>query len=550
MTAHLHDPVHGYSDPDRLWTTTNVAEATPDILTPLCWSVFGDGMERAWLDSMGTFGVLGRSEREISNDPNKRATAAVLGRQAVNIAVLRQVVARLPGVHPDDVERDIFGSVRSGIPKEPGAPRRIPVIIVKLPIAMLGIDRHIRAMYADQHRWWRAEVLEAAAGTPRSAAEAMARLEESHRRFAVAMTLHHRSRFLLSAAEKPVRDAFTRIGRPDDARELLCAYGGVAETGMADALYAVARDELSITEFLGEYGFHGPNEGNVYTRSWREEPERVNALVAGYRNRSDLRSPRAQEAEAIRARQARQVELMAALPSRVRPSVRFAWTRAAGMTRKLELGKAAYLMALDGARAAARELGAALAADDMLTDADDTFFLTVPELSDLTARRSDPATAWALVAYRRGQRELYQRIAMPLTWTGFPDVDRLVQQAADKPANEYCTSLVRGVAWGGGTVTGRARVIRNPHDDVELEAGDILVCRFTDPSWAPLFSMSEALVIDIGGAQSHGAVVARELGIPYVIGTDNGTDLIREGAVITVNGTNGDITVMADRSLA
>ena len=549
MTAELHDPVRGYSDPDRLWTTTNVAEATPDILTPLCWSVFGDGMERAWLDSMGAFGVLGASEREISDDPNKRAAAAVLGRQAVNIAVLRRVVARLPGVHPDDVERDIFGSVRAGIPEEPGAPRRIPVILVKLPMAMLGIDRHINAMYADQLRWWRSEIFDSSAGS-RSAADAMARLDESHRRFAVAMSLHHRSRFLLSAAEKPVVDAFTRIGRPEDARDLLSAYGGVAETGMADAMYAVARAELSMTEFLREYGFHGPNEGNVYTRSWREEPHRVNALVAGYRNRSDLRRPREQEAEAMRVRAARQSELMATLPGRARPAVKFAWARAGGMTRKLELGKAAYLMALDGARAAARELGAALAADGVLADADDTFFLTVPELGDLTARRIEPARAQALAAYRREQRALYQRITMPLTWTGFPDVDFLVRQAADKPANDYSTSLVRGVAWGGGTVTGRARVVRSPHEDVELEAGDILVCRFTDPSWAPLFSMAEALVIDIGGAQSHGAVVARELGIPYVIGTDNGTDLIREGAVITVNGTNGDITVVADRTLA
>lgn len=546
MTADLHDPVRGFSDPHRLWTTTNVAEATPDILTPLCWSVFGDGMELAWLDSMGTFGVLGASERTISDDPNKRATAAVLGRQAVNIAVLRQVVARLPGVHPDDVERDIFGSVRPGVPKEPGAPRRIPVILVKLPLAMLGIDRAIHALHDDQLRWWRSDVFDVPVGTVASVNAAMARLEESYRRFGQAMALHHRSRFLLSAAEKPVVEAFTKIGRPDDARELLSAYGGVAETGMADALYEVARDERSIEDFLREYGFHGPNEGNVYTRSWREEPHRAEALAAGYRNRSDLRRPRDQEAEAVRGREARQAELFAALPARSRPAVRFAWKRAAGMTRKLELGKASYLMALDGARAAARQLGAALAEQEILSDPDDTFFLTVPELRELSAGRADALGARALVAYRREQRELYRRISMPLTWTGFPDLDTLLEQADHRAAPEF-SALVRGVAWGGGTVTGRARVVRSATEGVELEAGDILVCRFTDPSWAPLFSMAEALVIDIGGAQSHGAVVARELGIPYVIGTDNGTDLIPEGAVITVNGSNGDVTVVADR---
>ncbi|MGQ0464212.1 MAG: PEP-utilizing enzyme [Sporichthyaceae bacterium] len=542
MTPPVHDPVRGYSDPDRLWTTTNVAEATPDILTPLCWSVFGDGLEQAWLDSMGAFGVLGAAERVRSDDPNRRAVAAILGRQAVNIAVLRQVVARLPGVSPDDVERDIFGSVRPGVPTEPGAPRRIPVILVKFPLAMLGIDRRIHAMYDEQLQWWRRSVLDTPAGLRRTPEEAMARLSEGYDRFAAAMALHARSRFLLSAAEKPVVDAFSRAGRPELARELLSAYDGVAETAMADALWNVAHDRLTLTQFLRDYGFHGPNEGNVYTRSWREEPQRTTSLAEAYRNRPDLRRPRDQEAEAMRTRAARQGELLALLPARSRPAVKFARARAAGMTRKLELGKAAFLMALDGCRAAARELGAALAESRVLCDPEDVFFLTVPELAALVAGGCGEARA--LVSHRREQREYYRRISMPRTWTGFPDLDEL-STLADIAASDDPPTPIRGVAWGGGQVTGRARVVRDAHDDVELDEGDILVCRFTDPSWAPLFSMADALVIDIGGPQSHGAVVARELGVPYVIGTENGTDVIREGDVLSVDGATGNVTVLS-----
>lgn len=77
----------------------------------------------------------------------------------------------------------------------------------------------------------------------------------------------------------------------------------------------------------------------------------------------------------------------------------------------------------------------------------------------------------------------------------------------------------------------------DPNEDVELDDGDILVCKFTDPSWAPLFTLAEALVIDIGGAASHGAVVAREMGIPYVIGTHNGTATIHDGDRIVVDGS-------------
>ncbi len=550
MTQALHDPVRGHSDPDRLWTTTNVAEATPDLLTPLCWSVFGDGLEQGWLDSMGAFGVLSRSERVRSDDPNKRAVAAILGRQAVNIAVLREVVARLPGVSPDDVERDIFGAVRPGIPREPGAPLRIPFILVQFPASMLAIDRRIRRMHAEQTRWWRTAVYDRPASAEVTATESMARLAEGYRRFAASMALHAQSRFLLPAAEKPVVDAYTKVGRPELARDLLSAFGGVAETAMADALWQVAHGQLTEAEFLAAYGFHGPNEGNVYTRSWREEPQRVAALVAGYRNRPDLRRPREQEEDAIRLRRASEADLLAVLPRRARGPVNFARERAAGMTRKLELGKSAFLMALDGCRAAARDLGQALTQAQVLVEPDDAFFLTVPELTDLTSGTLDPGRARDLVTYRREQRELYRRIALPVTWTGLPDLDSLLAAAPGRASrSDDSTAVVRGVAWGGGQVTGRARVVRDPHEDVELAEGDILVCRFTDPSWAPLFSMAAALVIDIGGPQSHGAVVARELGLPYVIGTDNGTRLIHEGDLISVDGSSGEIVTVLSRTM-
>jgi pyruvate,water dikinase len=247
----------------------------------------------------------------------------------------------------------------------------------------------------------------------------------------------------------------------------------------------------------------------------------------------------------------REVELLSLLPVRVRAPVNFARARAAGMTRKLELGKAAFLMALDGCRAAARELGQALSAVEVLHAPDDPFFLTVPELADLTSGSLDPQYARELVVYRREQRDLYRRITLPRTWTGFPDLHAYLAADADAaadhgPVPEHDSiATVRGVAWGGGQVTGRARVVANADDDIELAEGDILVCRFTDPSWAPLFTMADALVIDIGGAQSHGAVVARELGLPYVIGTDNGTRLIREGDRISVNGSSGDVTVLS-----
>jgi pyruvate,water dikinase len=79
--------------------------------------------------------------------------------------------------------------------------------------------------------------------------------------------------------------------------------------------------------------------------------------------------------------------------------------------------------------------------------------------------------------------------------------------------------------------------------DEPIEPGEILVCRTTDPSWASTMMLAAALVIDIGGAISHGAIVARELGIPCVIGTRNGTDVIRTGDTLVVDGGRGEVQI-------
>lgn len=539
----LDDPVRGDSEPNRYWSTTNVAEATSDILSPLCWSVWGDGLERAWLRSMGEFGLLSRSERQMSSDMNRRSTAAIYGRQAANVGVLRAVLARFPGVTPDDVERDLLGSARPGIPQEPGAPARLPLIAVRLPYSMLTLDRKLRRMYAEHRQWWQRDVHGVTQGTTSPQGDPVQRLLEASDRFAAAMYVHAIVRFLLPAAEGAVNDAAVNAGVGDLVPPALAGFGNVTETVMADHLWRVGRGESSVAEFLAEYGYHGPNEGNVYTRSWREQPERVDTLVAGYRNRANLVRPLDREAASTEAGSQAQAALLAALPATKRPTIRFMLRRCANLIRKLELGKAAYLMALDGCRAAARDIGADLVARGTADEVDDAFFLTVAE--HIALDRDDSADPKALVAYRRGTRQRYAAMTLPVTFTGMP-VPIAVADDGTRPA----ATEVTGKASGGGQVEGRARVVLDPNEDVELNDGDILVCRFTDPSWAPLFTLAEALVIDIGSNSSHGAVVARELGIPYVIGTGNGTSVIHDGYRVLVDGQAGIVKILASDSEA
>jgi pyruvate,water dikinase len=93
-----------------------------------------------------------------------------------------------------------------------------------------------------------------------------------------------------------------------------------------------------------------------------------------------------------------------------------------------------------------------------------------------------------------------------------------------------------------GQATGTVRIIRSPHEFGLLRSGEILVCPYTNPSWTPLFQRAAAVVVDAGGIASHAAIVAREYGIPAVMGTGSGTTALQDGQVVLVDGTRGQVT--------
>jgi pyruvate,water dikinase len=109
---------------------------------------------------------------------------------------------------------------------------------------------------------------------------------------------------------------------------------------------------------------------------------------------------------------------------------------------------------------------------------------------------------------------------------------------------DAAANTLRGVAASPGRATGPARVITDPEQLHEIEDGDILVCRITAPSWAPVFSRLGAAVSDVGGIMAHTAIVSREYGLPAVVGTGFATTTIRTGQLIEVDGNRGTVTVL------
>ncbi|MCY1537840.1 phosphoenolpyruvate synthase [compost metagenome] len=165
----------------------------------------------------------------------------------------------------------------------------------------------------------------------------------------------------------------------------------------------------------------------------------------------------------------------------------------------------------------------------LLEHTDDAFYLTPIELTEI------PHDLKRRVALRREKRAEYEKLQLPERWSGVARPEQRVEDGGN--------GKVEGLGVSAGIVEGRVRVVLDPAAD-ELEDGEILVCRTTDPGWASYFFIASGLVIDIGGPLSHGAIIARELGLPCVINARNATQRLHTGDLIRIDGTLGTVEML------
>ena len=525
----LHDPTNSTSEPTRYWSTTNIGEAMPDVLSPMCWSFWGPNMEAGARLAYYDFGLLPKSDLGVPENPNELLVAYFFGRPAMNLDRLRSLFDPIPGMTADDFERDICGKVREGLPPIPKSRQTTLNVIARAPAGMVLAGRQIKRSAAEQRTWWERAVHDGA-----GLSDPARLLKESAARFREAFRAHVRARFVLMSFHAQLTKLAESAGREDLVVRLLAGLGGVTETDVADDLWLVGADRLPLADFIRRHGFHGPLEGNVAGASWREDPAGVLPMAKAMAARPADQRPRQREATMVAGRRASIDELKAALPRTKQASVGLLCGAAARCVRTTEVGKASFLMALDGGRAATRAIGRAQRDAGRLDEVDDAFYLTIDELLEPL-----PDDVMDLVRFRRERRDEYRRLEVPATFTGTPQAavraDDLGGGAGD---------VLTGVAGSSGVVEGTARVVVDPFEAEPLEPGEVLVCRFTDPSWAPLFTLADALVIDIGAAASHGAIVARELGVPCVIGTGDGTRRIRTGDRLLVDGSAGRVEIL------
>lgn len=312
-----------------------------------------------------------------------------------------------------------------------------------------------------------------------------------------------------------------------------------------------ARLDAALARFLDRYGHRAVGEIDVGLPRWSEEPAHILGILANYLRLDDpAMAPHAQFSKAAEDAEAQVERLVARASARGRLRgrlVRAALRRARLFAGLRELPKYQLVVGLGEVRRQLLVVGTELVHGGSIEWQDDVFFLDFAEvrqaLTGKAAGNGAPVRDLrALVAARR------QEYAVELRRRHIPRVllsDGTEPEAVRTAAGSSGNGTLAGSPASAGTVTAAARVILDPIG-ARLEPGEILVAPSTDPGWTPLFLTAGGLVMEMGGANSHGAVVAREYGIPAVVGVAEATALITPGQKITVDGGAG--TVVPERT--
>jgi phosphohistidine swiveling domain-containing protein len=465
-------------------------------------------------------GVLHPAATVVSAAVDDRLWGVFYGRAAANLDTFRRLADLTPGTSGDALERQIFGTVRENLPRH-ASKRRYPVVAARMPRSALALPKVLAVHRRAAEAFWRASVLE----PPTDAGAARARFADAAARFEAVMRPHTLAAMLAQAIYEQASKLTAAAGLPGLENRLMTGFGGFEETRLMRELWAVSRERRSLDDFLAAHGYHGPTEGEISSRSWREDRAPVAQLIETYRSMGERSGPVAVEEARVAERGTATAELLAALPAAKRPAARLLLGAARRYVPLREVGKTAFLQTLDTARAAARVVG----------DPDDVFYLTVAELADPTLADGIKEA----VTLRRERRDEYLTVKLPDSWTGQPEAIPITTSAAAPEGSE-----ITGLAVSPGVAEGRARVVVDPLAGDPLQPGEILVCETTDPSWTSLFLVAAGLVIDIGGALSHGAILARELGVPCVINSRIGTQVLRTGDLLRVDGDAGRVAVL------
>ena len=531
-----------YRSLDDVYTWSNIGEMMPGAVTPLTSSVTGRGID------LGMQRMYRRLGSDIPRGNGSRYVASFFGHLFLNLSAMAELSAYVAGSSKANMCVALCG-------------RDIAEVEEPEPASALlrGLNglRYIRALLSGRRD---REALDALAQgisfpTESSAAELYRAIDQSLPKVWEAYEYHLLSSSssgaigplllgLVARGQEPTAAHHARVARllagatEVESADIATGANRVIDTLVAipeaEARFASATPEAALDwlrsedaseaktlfdEYLERHGHRAVRELELRQKEWNLDPTPlVVSLQSGLRAR-------------LGSRGARRTGTADPPDDGVGPLTRSLLPLAHAAVRSRERTKSALVAVTQRFKQAYRLLSAKLCEENLLSDEDAVFFLTHDELGLLI--RGDQALADRALL-RRKALDFQMALRFPQMVSGRPDP---LTPRAERPAE----GVLHGQPVSGGVVSGRVRVVRTIEEASALVAGEILIAPITDVGWTPFFALIAGLATDVGSVVSHGAVVAREYGLPAVVNLGTATDRFRTGDWVTLNGDRGTL---------
>ncbi|MYF97913.1 hypothetical protein F4212_02075, partial [Candidatus Poribacteria bacterium] len=342
--------------------------------------------------------------------------------------------------------------------------------------------------------------------------------------------------FSLQRLEIALKKCIDATNATNLASKLISGISGNLTVETNEKLQQVANDKMTLEDFLKEYGHRAVGEFELAQPRWRENTDYLKQIIASFRHDTVENNEETQEQVTRQIEQREAAEKELAKITEKRTGLRKQIESELDFTRRYmpfrETAKFYLMLGYEQIRRALVEL------DDRYNLNGGIFYLLPDELNQLI----DGEEYGNVIAERKAQRDLLLQIDVPDVI--FSDsLDCIGSVLTLDSADTYT-----GVGVSTGVAKGQARVLMKPSDIKPAERNYILVCPSTDPAWTPLFLHAAGLVMERGGLLSHGAVVAREYGVPAVANIPNATQNITDGQIVQVDGNQGKVSIISDTS--
>ena len=517
---------------DFLWSRNNFGEARPDVMSPFTYSL----SEKVW--------------DEVSPLPGYHLSGNICGRYYANVSFSVSMLMALGKSKDAAIEqmRGLLGNVPQGL--------EIPTVPLPRSMMLLALPRMIRLGLRE--KGGAKKIPEFLATNPVRCQALRRQIQQTQTRAELFAFCHEHvlpwlgdGVWILGGAAQPLeatmklKKELAELVGEADANALFSNLSSeddmLASLGPLVGVARVAQGRLSRAEYLEKYGHRGPQEAELSIPRPAEAPEWLDKQLAEYEQNpvdvDTLLAQRRAEFEAawqrLQVRYPKKAQKLRRQINKVGPAARLREAVRDEVTRFLWVEREWAVRA-----------GALTGLDD------DIFLMTIDEVLALLSG-DDAATVFI-----PGRRETYAHYRGlppypmiirgrfdPFRWAADPNRRNDIYDAT-AAAPVFTSNTISGFAGAAGCVEGRVRVLDGPEQGDQLQPGEILVAVTTNVGWTPLFPRAAAVVTDVGAPLSHAAIVARELGIPAVVGCGSATTRLRTGNRVRVDGGRGTVEIL------